>query len=391
MYRHNRMLPLLLALALALLVAGCGASGGTEPSAPSAESQPASSTADITLQVTGLAPSQTIMTVAGNTASAELLTYQIGYNCSYLDYMLQAYGQTGLDLSGALPNGENAAEYVKAESIEMVKQQLVLENLAAQYGVTLSDEMEQQIADQFKANIEQLGEEAFTEELRKLGISQAGYERIIRTSYLYQALVEAFATPGSAIAPSDEELTAYAVEQGYITADHILLPTLDAESGEPLDDKTVEKNRALAVELLGRLRASGDPIALFDELADTYSSDPGRKSNPKGYTFAEGTMVDEFDAAARALGENEISDIVETTYGYHIILRRPLDTAAAADAAREGYFDMFFLDEVEKADAELSPELERFDIAAIYDAMTAAQGTDAEPVDPVWEIPEAAN
>lgn len=392
MYRHNRMLSLLLVLALALLLAGCGASKGTEPSAAGAESQSApSASGDITLQVTGLAPGEAVITVDGNSASAEMLTYQIGYNCAYLDYMLQSYGQSGLDLSGTLPNGENAAEYVKSESVEMLKQQLVLENLAAQYGVTLTDEMEKDFAGQREAAIQELGQDGYLDELRKVGLSEAGYDRVTRASYLYQAMLDAFSTPGSALAPSDDELAAYAAEEGYITADHILLPTLDTSSGEPLDDATIEKNRALAVELLGRLRASGDPLALFDELADTYSTDPGRLSNPKGYTFAEGTMVDEFDATARALGENEISDIVETTYGYHIILRRPLDTAAAANAAREQYFDVFFLDAVEKANAELASSLDRFDVAAIYDAISAAQGTDAEPVDPVWEVPEAVN
>ena len=208
MYRHNRMLSLLLALTLALLIAGCGASKDTEPSAGGENQTAPSATGDITLQTTGLAPGEAIITVDGNSASAEMLTYQIGYNCSYLDYMLRAYGQTGLDLSGTLPNGENAAEYVKSESLEMLKQQLVLENLAEQYGVTLSDEMEKDFAEQREAAVKELGQDGYLEELRKVGLSEAGYERVTRASYLYQALLDAFSTPGSALAPSDEELAA---------------------------------------------------------------------------------------------------------------------------------------------------------------------------------------
>ncbi len=94
-------------------------------------------------------------------------------------------------------------------------------------------------------------------------------------------------------------------------------------------------------------------------------------------------MVDEFDAAARALGENEISDIVESVYGCHIILRRPLDAAAAADAVREQYYDRLFLDAVDAAEFTVDAAAESFDAGAIYDAINAARAGDAS------EVPQA--
>ena len=333
----------------------------------------------ITRAATGLAPDTVIAAVDGNGATAELLTYQVGYSCAYLDYALKAYGREGLDLSAALPDGQNAAEYIKTESLALLKQQLVLENLTAKYGVTLSEETEASLAAQREADIAEYGEEGYLAELYKLGLSEAGYERVVRAGSLYRALYDAYAAPDGALGVSDDTLAAYAAERGYITADHILLPTVDAQTREPLDEETVAANRVLAEELLARLRASGDPIGLFAELADEYGADPGRSDNPEGYTFAEGRMVDEFDAAARALGENEISGVVESEYGYHIILRRPLDTAAAADAVREEYFDAFFLDEVDRAEMELSPAVEEFDVAAVYEALTAAQGAGGAP------------
>ena len=51
------------------------------------------------------------------------------------------------------------------------------------------------------------------------------------------------------------------------------------------------------------------------ELADEYSEDPGRESYPTGYTFTTGSMVQEFEDAAYALSEGEVSEVVESSLG----------------------------------------------------------------------------
>ncbi|MCL2619981.1 MAG: peptidylprolyl isomerase [Defluviitaleaceae bacterium] len=73
----------------------------------------------------------------------------------------------------------------------------------------------------------------------------------------------------------------------------------------------------LATELLERARAGED----FGSLIVTYGQDPGMASNPNGYTFVSGTMVPEFEEATLQLEIGEISDLVPSQFGYHIILR----------------------------------------------------------------------
>ena len=332
----------------------------------------------LTYEATGIPSDEIVMRVGDNGAPAELLTYQIGYSCSYLDYMLQMYTGAGLDLSGTLPSGENTRDYVMSESLELLKQQLVLENMAERYGVTLSEEDEAQLAATRAQYVEQLGEEGYLTEIYKLGLSEAGYDRVNRANLLYAALYNAYRTPGTGLYADEDVLHAYAAGVGYITADHILIPTIDLATREALSDETIAEHRALAEDLLAQLRASEDPIALFKELADRYSEDTGRAANPDGYTFTTGAMVEEFDSAARALGENEISDVVESAYGYHIILRKPLDVQTAIDAVREEYFDVLFLAEVEGAELERSPALDSFDVSAVYTALQNAQSGSAE-------------
>nr|MCR5826357.1 peptidyl-prolyl cis-trans isomerase [Oscillospiraceae bacterium] len=264
----------------------------------------------------------------------------------------------------------------------MLKQQLVLENLCARYGVALPAEDEAELAAQRAAYIEQYGgEDGYLAELYKLGIGDESFLRLMRAGRLYQALYDSYATPGSALYADDDVLRAYAAGAGWITADHILLMTIDQQTREPLPSAAVAEKRALAEDLLWRLRDSAEPVALFGELADEYSEDAGRQSNPEGYTFTRGTMVESFDSAARALEEGEYSDIVESEYGFHIILRRPLDVAAAVRAVRPEYFEAFFLGELERAELTCSPLVDRFDPAAIYAALLDAQGGAGEAPD----------
>jgi hypothetical protein len=70
-----------------------------------------------------------------------------------------------------------------------------------------------------------------------------------------------------------------------------------------------------AKEVLRKAKEGAD----FAKLAKDYSDDPGSKDKGGECTFPRGQMVPRFEAAAFALKTNEISDIIETPFGYHII------------------------------------------------------------------------
>jgi parvulin-like peptidyl-prolyl isomerase len=100
-----------------------------------------------------------------------------------------------------------------------------------------------------------------------------------------------------------------------------LFATKDLKSGLPLsgDEKAAKKARAEAI--LERARKGED----FAMLAETFSEDPSVKENKGEYKFARAkddprrAMVPEFEAAAFSLKTNQISDLVLTDFGWHII------------------------------------------------------------------------
>ena len=329
-------------------------------------------------EATGVAPDAIVASLNGNGASADLVAYWIGYDVSYLDSYMQYYTGSSLDWDYTLSDGTNITDYIKSNVYSSVKQHLVLENLANKYGVTLTEGQESAMADSDQTYIDQYGsEEAFEEEIAKLGMRRETYDRVARSNYLYQNLYQLYNTEGSALYASDEDLAVYAADQNYITADHILLSTKDLTTGEALTDEQKAEKKALAEEIKQKLDACEGDVdeltALFQELADQYSEDPGRETYPTGYTFTTGSMVQEFEDAAYALSEGEVSEVVESSFGYHILLRLPLDKSAAADEVREEYFTNFIAEQVDAATMATSADYDKLDPQALYEAIVAAQ------------------
>ncbi len=78
----------------------------------------------------------------------------------------------------------------------------------------------------------------------------------------------------------------------------------------------VEK-QSIANEILERIR-KGESFAV---LASEYSMDGSRKQGGDLGFFGRGVMVKEFENAAFALQVGEVSGLVKTQFGYHIIKR----------------------------------------------------------------------
>ena len=99
---------------------------------------------------------------------------------------------------------------------------------------------------------------------------------------------------------------------------HILLMTIDPTSRPPvpLSTNAIAQKRKQIEDLRKRVLAGED----FATLAKQYSEDPGTKNDGGELPlFRHGEMVAEFEAAAFALNTNQVSEVVTTQYGYHII------------------------------------------------------------------------
>jgi parvulin-like peptidyl-prolyl isomerase len=129
---------------------------------------------------------------------------------------------------------------------------------------------------------------------------------------------------------SDEEIAKYYNEHKdkfeEVRARHILISTQAPPPAPPgKDDKdkkeapkalSKEEAKKKAQSILDRIRKGED----FAKLAEENSDDPGSKTKGGDLDyFPKGAMVPQFDQAAFSLPVGQVSDLVETQFGYHII------------------------------------------------------------------------
>jgi len=162
------------------------------------------------------------------------------------------------------------------------------------------------------------GEDNLNRQLKSVGTTQEE----LRGKMIDEATAQATLERELKVAASEEDVRKFyddnpaKFEQPEMArASHILISTRDPETNKDLPDDQKAAKRKLAEDLLKRARAGED----FAKLAKQYSDDPGSKDKGGEYQFPRGQMVPEFEAAAFSLKTNEVSDIVTTQYGYHII------------------------------------------------------------------------
>ncbi len=200
---------------------------------------------------------------------------------------------------------------------------------ARKEGVELTKEDEEALQALLESDIKEIAGEDGTEEelfaaLEETYVSRELYELMNRTAALYsRAYNTLYGGTGEKL--TEQEVKDFADEYSFMTAKHILIQTTDAE-GEPIDEAAKAEKLAEAEEIYAQLEGkSGQELeSAFDALMQEKSEDTGLAAFPDGYCFTADDMVTEFSEAVAALEPGQLSGIVESSFGYHIILRMPL-------------------------------------------------------------------
>lgn len=131
-----------------------------------------------------------------------------------------------------------------------------------------------------------------------------------------------------------------------------------------------------AKAIIALLKASPS-LETFDSLLAQYGTDPGMKADSRGYIFTDGDMVEEFEAAVKALDLGACSNVpVKSSFGYHVILRLDPTTRSGWEQAWQERKYSDYVDQWME-EATVTPntaEINKLDAQARYTAYLASQG-----------------
>ena len=336
----------------AITYTGCGANDAAESETSPEPSAEPSESVDDTETETASVPQldfealyashdadEVVMTMDGEDVTWEEYFYWLYYSGvqvnNYINQMaanMSAYGMNVTWDDAADDTGISFKDYVVQLAEDNIRQIHSIKKFSAENDVTLTEDNLKAIEEQRKTDMvnlcgEEVSDEKFAEFLKSTYyLPIKVYDDMNEINYLYQnCFAKLYGEDGEKL--SDEKAEAYLKDSGYMNAAHILFMTVDPSTGEALDDETIAEKKALADKFAAELAGITDTEKLqerFAEIKDEYCEDSGKEAYPDGYIFTPGTMVTEFEDTVNALEDYQVSEPVESRYGYHIIMRLPL-------------------------------------------------------------------
>ena len=388
-------------LCAGMLISGLAACGnsdvkeyGDSTADPSASMQPAETdlgetagpeAPDYTYAFEKYSPETVVFRVNGLPITWNELFYWIMYNRT----SFEMYFGTIEDWSAANAGNPEQTnnEAILEAAMGYIKEYTSLESNVMEMGVELTDEQKKDVEDIWNQQISQYADgdtELFINDyLKPSFLTEEMYKKLIQIETFFNAGVEKMFGEGAKDC-TEEEVAEFVTSADLVAAKHILIKTggdIDPDTGMPaeLDEAAVAEKTAQAEDILSQIKSAADPAAKFDELMNEFSEDTGLVLFPEGYIFDSIKMVAEFNEGTRALEVGEISDLVESTYGYHIIMRVDAKPDMDYDYSNDGrlltlreaaaisIFDSHMAEWSEEAVVEWEPDFKNLDLAKIFE------------------------
>ncbi len=227
--------------------------------------------------------------------------------------MRTSYGYTNdKDWAQYLVDNDLTPKKYRKQLIDSYTQQILLQQAQKENGVTVSDEeVEKAWKDACKSAG---GAKAFKKTLKTYGYTEDTYKDSLKESLAQQKLKDAVAPTSK---PKDSEIVDYINENlsSYNDARRSSNILIKVDSDASDENKAAAK--AKAQECLDKIN-SGE--LSFEDAVEQYSEDTGSKEKKGDVGWDKlTTFVDSYQTALEGLNKGDVSEVIESTYGYHII------------------------------------------------------------------------
>ena len=351
-----------------------------KPADPTPAGTPAAD--DIAYQTAGITRDTVLFTADGEEVVADEYLYWL------LNAVVQAKNSGYLADDEAWEeeiDGTPTADYLKQWALDNSKLYAVTMSKVNEEGVTLTEEDQASVQsqmDSMASTLELYYGVTLQEYLDQQCISQAAYQMMAFEVPMLVGQLQTKYTDAGEFTPTDENMQAMIDAEKISSCKHILLTFPTNEDGSEVTDEQKAEVKAQADALLAEIQSADDPVAAFDAAMNEKSGD-GRDPEtnelykPEGYTFlADGSLVDgsgslvtSFVQTGIALKEGELSQPVETDYGYHILLGQSADNEETRAVYPNYAMNMRIDQWMEEAKVETTDAYAALDPKAFYDNM----------------------
>jgi len=216
-------------------------------------------------------------------------------------------------------DGKGGDESLKCEILEqLILQKLLVHQAAIDSVIVTDEEIEAELDQKMNYFISLFGSQKKMEEYYNKTVPELKQE--LRDDVEDQQLgrrMQANITSGTSVTPAE-------VRSFFKSIPEDSIPMIEAsiQLGEIVfkPEVSLEKRQATRKKLLDLRKRIVDGTDDFSVLATLYSEDPGSAANGGELGFVgRGSYVPEFEAAAYKLTKGQVSEIIETQYGFHIL------------------------------------------------------------------------
>ncbi|MBQ9079453.1 MAG: peptidylprolyl isomerase [Clostridia bacterium] len=255
------------------------------------------------------------LAVVGTVGNFEVLYEELRcVTLLYRDQLANKYGD-GIWSDPAL------TEQYRPELYELVSRNITANyavlSLCAEVGISPdAEEIQNAVTEYINELVDEIGGRSeYKKALEQQNITDHFMRFTISVDYCQNELFYSYTEDLALIETDYEKIYDYIMDGNFVRTLHVYIQN---DAG---DD--IEKNRAAAQDVVERLRDGED----IKKIIGSSVNEDFDLTTTDGYYFGRGEMIQAYEDAAFALDVNGISDVIETSTGFYVIQRFPLETA----------------------------------------------------------------
>lgn len=257
------------------------------------------------------------------------------YSVKY-DYFGEKADKVSDDNMKIIVNDEDdttLGEYLKEKTLTELKTASAIREYALKNNIELDN------SDRKEMKIEKLkyiksigGNSKFKKFLKNNDSTEKSYDFMAETDKLYEKILKKLYSEGKRKDLNEEELNQAKENYGkeYFKIEQVILTVIDPKTKKSLSDTEINQKSILANTIFDLSKSGTD----FDELVRKYSEAAIDKEPPYYEYYKVGQLLTELEETIVKLENNEISEVIQTDYAFHIIKKLELD-----DSKYDEYLD----------------------------------------------------